>query len=255
MKAAIALILLAQAASAQAGCSPLVVANTVDSAHAGGLYSLMESMGCEPLKADSRSYGMLKDTRVIVILGGHMSPEGVGDIVSRLISEADKAALSAPNASRTFRLENVSLPGQRIIIFAGYSAEDTERAWRTDAEAALAPLLTRPRLVLSAPAALELKPMNNMLAYSFPVNVTNDGPGYAEVSAEAYLNGGVRLTVKPSAFNLTAGRMQRVMVTLNPKGITGDSTVAFTASGHRADTNISLAGSGKAPPCNCAAGG
>jgi len=252
MKAVTALILLAQVACAQTGCLALVVANTVDSQRAGGLYSLIASMGCDAVKADSRSYMMLKESPLIIILGGQMSPEGVGYIVSGLLSESEKEALLTPNASATYAMENVSAPGQKLIVFAGYNEDDTERAWRHGAEAAISPLLKKPRLILSAPTSLQITAVNNMLSYSFPVNVTNNGSDYAEVRAEAYLNGGVRLDVKPSAFNLTAGRSQRVMVSIHPKRITGGSSVAFTASGYRAETNISLAGSEKAPPCNCA---
>jgi rhodanese-related sulfurtransferase len=80
------------------------------------------------LSVSASEFGSHKTDRLVFILGGQNSPEGVGEIVGEILSEEDKAyLLSSQDARRAFVFRDVWSAGQVVVVFAGYEREQTRQ--------------------------------------------------------------------------------------------------------------------------------
>jgi hypothetical protein len=253
------LILLSASAAAQAGQPRMVaLANPIDSAHAAGLWAALNESGIEVVRADSASFEIVRDAPYVLLLGGQNSPGGVGAVVGGLLTENEKESLLVPGAKLASVREGAYASGQKAYIFAGYSAEDTAKAWESGVGQLLAEVAGgRLPLEVSAPSSVAFQPRSNFLTLSIPFNVTNMGlVRLTGLRLETYLNGGIRLEADPKSFDLEAGESRRLLVGLDPRKVENGSVVSASVGGASANVRLDVGEYDRVDrPCNvCAAG-
>ncbi|MFH1054910.1 MAG: CARDB domain-containing protein [Candidatus Altiarchaeota archaeon] len=248
-----ALMLLSAFSSAELVAGKVVVmANSIDGGQASGLYSHLEDNGITVVKADSRSFDIVKDMQYIIILGGQGSPEGVGLVSAEILSDSEEESLITAGAYHLFRKDGQWSPNQTVLVAAGYGGEDTRLAWAENMDAIFGVLSagTPAGIVISSPDTVFIQKMNNLREYSFPVNVSNNGTYEAnQIGVKAYLNGGLSLSTDPEVLNLLAGQSQKVLIQLNPKVLNTGDTVSVEVGGRRVDVKINVTDSVKAGLC------
>jgi hypothetical protein len=245
------LLILSLASTACSAAGVVVLANTIDSGMASDLYAFLQNGGLEPIKADAKAFEVVKDSPYIVVLGGQNSPEGVGGVVAGMLSQAERESLLTPGSSGVFIKEDVFIPGQIVYVMAGYGAQDTVKAWVQNEEAVSSAIAERQpkNITLSAPDTITVPHISNLLAYSFPVNVSNYGIADADIEVSAYLNGGIRLDTDPQTLNLSRGQTRNVLVALNPKTIVSGDTVLVKAAGASIKVSLNQTEYKKATAC------
>ncbi|MFH1722425.1 MAG: hypothetical protein ABH950_07475 [Candidatus Altiarchaeota archaeon] len=108
----------------------IVVSNSIDRELAEDLFSVIRGTGFEVINVGVSGLPEFKNERHIIFLGGHRSPEGVGELVADILDDKEKKLLLADrSASRLFVKTNVYHPGQAVYIFAGYEKEQTRLSW------------------------------------------------------------------------------------------------------------------------------
>jgi hypothetical protein len=257
MRRLLMLLVISQAACAQnGGWRVTVLANSIDSGMASDFYSFLQSQGISPVKADAKTFDILKDSANVVILGGQNSPEGVGAVSAAILSQAQQGSLLMNGSSGAFSREGVFAAGQKLYIFAGNEAPDTRRAWQDNKERLAAQLTGGLRgLKITAPQSLLITPKNNILSINFPVNASNYGPSnLSRAQVMAFLNGGIRLQTDPTYFDLLPGESSRVLIRLNPRNVSSGDVVSVTFGGSEAKTVLNVTEYERVPVCNvCAA--
>jgi len=108
----------------------VVLANLIDYGLASDLFEYLRNAGYEVLHVLPQNFNSYKTEKNIVILGGHRAYDGVGEIVGDLLSAEQKAELEKPGAVKMFSFSNIWAPGQRIIVLAGNTREETKQAHR-----------------------------------------------------------------------------------------------------------------------------
>jgi rhodanese-related sulfurtransferase len=115
---------LLQAASAEV----TVLANSIDLGTAGNIAEALRASPEAVRTVSAAEFQSHKIDRIIFILGGQNSPEGVGEIVGAVLSEADKAyLLSSPDARRAFVYHDVWAKNQTVVVFAGNEKTQTRQ--------------------------------------------------------------------------------------------------------------------------------
>ncbi|MFC2153923.1 DUF4352 domain-containing protein [Candidatus Altiarchaeota archaeon] len=110
------------------GSDLAIVANPIDSSLAADLYLLLEESDVSFILSSPEALDV--DHPFILFLGGHRSPEGVGDFVTGILSGEDKEyLLSSSNSSAIFVRDDFFLEGQRVWVAAGFDEFGTQRAW------------------------------------------------------------------------------------------------------------------------------
>jgi hypothetical protein len=253
-------VLFCQCSSADA--SPwrvVVLANTVDGGQASGFYKFLEDEGIAVVKTDSNAFEPIRGSQDVVILGGQNSPEGVGGIVSKLLSEDEKKSLLLPGSIESFVKENIFSSGQKIHVFAGYGTEDTKAAWIKGMEELKDSIIGQTaQITVLGPRTVYIAPKSNIKSYSIPVNVSNSGDSpVSGIEVEALLNGGIRLETDPSTLDIGAGKSLRVMVKLDPKNITNADRVLVGVGGSKTSILLNVSSYERIDKiCNiCAASG
>ncbi|MFC2154245.1 hypothetical protein ACFLRC_02045 [Candidatus Altiarchaeota archaeon] len=108
----------------------VVLANSLDNGLAQDLYPFLRGAGFEVLKVDADQFENYKNEKFILILGGHRSPEGVGDIVNGVLKDKEKTSLIlSATSTKSFEKANVFHPSQVVFVFAGHEKEQTQQAW------------------------------------------------------------------------------------------------------------------------------
>ena len=119
----------------------IVIANSIDKVAIGPLIFRLDRTGPVLQKPASKLSDYKDYNKNIVILGGHNAPEGVGDIVSDLLTESEKRSLLAsPKASKKFVKEDVWVTGQTVTIYAGYERAQTWSAWASEIDGVRVPI-------------------------------------------------------------------------------------------------------------------
>jgi hypothetical protein len=258
MRVLLVIMLLSATVGAQVASRVVVLANSIDSEKAADFYTYLGLHGLEPVKVDSKSFGIVKNSGHIVILGGQNSPEGVGEWVSKAISEKEREALLLPSASIAFVKKDVFANGQTVFVFAGHDSDDTRASWDAGKGLVLdsmsGGLLSD--VSVSSPSTVLVEPRSNLLSFSFPINVSNGGAkGLSGLNVVAYLNGGIRLDTDPRVFDLAGMSSRRVQVRINPKNVTNGDTITAMIGGAKATTSLNVTAYDRAnKPCNVCVG-
>jgi len=120
---------LSMHAMASGGVSVVVLANSIDSVLASDFFDHLVVKSIDVLLVNASEFEVLSSEKYIIVLGGHNAPEGVGGIVSPLLSEGDKNLLLSSDSARTlFVREDVWTQDQVVWIIAGFEAEQTRLA-------------------------------------------------------------------------------------------------------------------------------
>lgn len=123
------LLILTIPTSAQGGPTVTVVANSIDGPLAEGYFITLNAAGIQTNQISAAEFESHRDDPVIFILGGHRAPEGVGDIISPILTESEKQELmSSWDAQRLIVLPNQWREGQLVVVFAGHSKQQTRAA-------------------------------------------------------------------------------------------------------------------------------
>ncbi len=107
----------------------IILANSIDIAKADSLLNYLIINGFTPIHLGSNSTSKLESSPFVIVLGGHRSPEGIGDIVDDILDdEQKKLLLKGSGSTIQSRTEGVWMDGQVVWILAGYNSEDTRKA-------------------------------------------------------------------------------------------------------------------------------
>jgi hypothetical protein len=108
----------------------VILANLIDYALATDLFEYLRNAGYEVVHVMPENFDSYKSEKNIVILGGHRAYDGVGGIVGDLLSAEQKAELEKKGAARMFSFKDIWAPGQRVVVLAGSTREETKQAHR-----------------------------------------------------------------------------------------------------------------------------
>jgi hypothetical protein len=104
----------------------LILANTIDHGNAKGLETYLRLKGVDVKWTNASEFKAQRTDELIVILGGQNSPEGVGEIVSSILTEEEaNNIITSRLTGKTHRKLDVWASMQTVIIYAGYEAEQT----------------------------------------------------------------------------------------------------------------------------------
>ncbi|MBU0762509.1 MAG: hypothetical protein KKD39_05735 [Candidatus Altiarchaeota archaeon] len=209
-----------------------VLGNSIDSENAAELYSILSTKDILVHKFNASTFDMFKNKSNIIILGGHNSPEGVVEITSTLLSDAEKKMLMNPYASKIFLKKDVYTPNQSIFLFSGYGAQDTRRAWADGwvevYRSVTNSLLSSIKVI--APTSVEVKKMRNVFSQSIPVNLTNQGsyPIFG-VPVDARISSNQNVSVSEKLVDMPPSSSQRILIKIDTKYLQGGENISFSA--------------------------
>jgi hypothetical protein len=107
-----------------------VLANSIDSQYNADYIDALLSSGFAVEQISSADMPSHLGDPLIIILGGHHAPEGVGAIVDGFLEEKEKEEIvSSPNARTVRVVPNLWGVNQSVILFAGYSREQTRKVF------------------------------------------------------------------------------------------------------------------------------
>ena len=109
--------------------SVIILANSVDGGAAQGLLEFLRNNSIDVYFSSAGEFERTRYNPRVIILGGQNSPEGVGGIVSSVLSRSEMQSLLAVGANLVFGKENVWDDGQKVFVVAGNEANDTRDAW------------------------------------------------------------------------------------------------------------------------------
>jgi|GEM_PF-1949838 len=107
----------------------ILFANSIDYGLNRDFHDSLTAKGFTVTRATAENFQTLKYTKYVIILGGHNSPEGVGDVVSSVLNSDEKAALLNSTESKIIALrDNMWMMNQKVWVLAGYGKEQTHEA-------------------------------------------------------------------------------------------------------------------------------
>jgi len=106
----------------------LVLANSIDEENAKSIETYLRLNNIQVDWTNAQGFRKKKIDELIVILGGHNSPEGIGPIVGSILTEEEAASIINNRISgKTFSKLNVWASNQKIIIYSGYDMNQTRQ--------------------------------------------------------------------------------------------------------------------------------
>ncbi|MFC1454785.1 hypothetical protein ACFLQI_01710 [Candidatus Undinarchaeota archaeon] len=119
------LVLFAGLGAAQ--LTTILLANSIDKELAGDALSYLGERGIAITEITSDNFQAYKDKHFIVILGGPDAPEGVGTIVSGILSEEERVYLRSQKGRKNLYIKtNVWKNSQVVMVLAGFDRSDTQ---------------------------------------------------------------------------------------------------------------------------------
>lgn len=113
----------------------ILLANSLDFALAAELVSYLEENRIDVVHVTPLEFPSYKLEKQIVVLGGQNSPEGVGEIVSTLLTNSEQEALlSSSDSKAMYAKKDLWAEGQVIQVLAGREKEQTQAAWTANKE-------------------------------------------------------------------------------------------------------------------------
>ncbi len=106
----------------------ILLSNDIDFANANGLMLFLSNNDVIVKRVNASEFDRYKEHHVIVMLGGHLAYDGVGDIVGGILTHDEKLDLEQSNASETYYKRGVWMENQDVIIFAGNNRNLTKSA-------------------------------------------------------------------------------------------------------------------------------
>jgi rhodanese-related sulfurtransferase len=119
----ILLVILAQTAQAD---QITIIANSIDTPLNRGFMDALEAQGHSVGLYSAGDLDAVKGHNLIIILGGHRAPEGVGEIVDDILTDREKDYLLSDWGSKKLsRIPDVWSEGQTVVVLAGHGKAQT----------------------------------------------------------------------------------------------------------------------------------
>ncbi|MEE8168378.1 MAG: hypothetical protein V3T58_05855, partial [Candidatus Hydrothermarchaeales archaeon] len=106
----------------------VLLANSVDRPLALDFIGFLEEKGITVEHIDASGFPHKRNARRIIILGGQKAPEGIGEVVSGLLTDEEQAYLKGPGNSGVFVKRDMWLEDQVVVIIAGSGRDETATA-------------------------------------------------------------------------------------------------------------------------------
>jgi rhodanese-related sulfurtransferase len=124
------ILILLLSTAACASPTVTIVGNSIDLALSRGYIDNLEASGIDVSAITAADLPAHKGDANIIILGGQNAPEGIGPIVSELLTNTEKNdALSSPDAKIVVIIPNAWGAKQKVTVYAGYEKEETRKAF------------------------------------------------------------------------------------------------------------------------------
>jgi desulfoferrodoxin (superoxide reductase-like protein) len=104
----------------------ILVANSIDHTRARSLITFLEDNEFEVIHVTAAEFNQHKNEKLIIILGGVDTSEGVGNVVESVLNEREQELTRL--STRYFLKTDVWAPGQRVFVFSGIDREGTKEA-------------------------------------------------------------------------------------------------------------------------------
>jgi len=105
-----------------------IVANSIDKALAEEFFGFLKNQGIDIGIVNATEFEKVKTSKFIIILGGPDAPEGIGEIVKKLIAEDEQKFIRAKGNRKMYTITNKYATGQVIHILAGSDRNETKNA-------------------------------------------------------------------------------------------------------------------------------
>ncbi|RLG55888.1 MAG: hypothetical protein DRN95_07395 [Candidatus Hydrothermarchaeota archaeon] len=105
-----------------------ILANSIDLNLAQEFVAYLENNGITVYLTDKTNFSDYNNKLYIIILGGQEAPEGVGEIVSEILTEEEKTKVK--QAKAWIKKKSIYRAGQVIYILAGKDRGATAEAWK-----------------------------------------------------------------------------------------------------------------------------
>ena len=160
----------------------VLLANSIDYPLAGDFISSLEAKGYRVIHITAEGFQDYRDLPIIVILGGHKAPEGVGSIVDQLLSEDVKQYLETRGNYGMFLVFNPYAQGQVVWIIAGNDRNLTRLAHATYGELVGPTPFPKPEVNMFRPESV-------VVGGIIPFEVSDLGGSLLPIAKAEYLNG------------------------------------------------------------------
>ncbi|VVB51853.1 Uncharacterised protein [uncultured archaeon] len=132
--AAFGLILSLYASAQSAAPQVTVLGNSIDIPLSTDTLDTMRLQGVDATTISAQELRLHQNDPLILILGGQNSPEGVGEIVGGILNISEQEELVSSPYARTVQVyPNLWCINQTVVILAGYSKEQTHKAFADSA--------------------------------------------------------------------------------------------------------------------------
>ncbi len=108
----------------------VILANDIDFDLAEDFFGFLANKGIDTIRASASDFDQYKTEMFLVVLGGPDAYDGVGEIVSDILSEEEKNAIRQKGSRKMYVKINPwnEKPGQRVTVVAGSDRDMTKRA-------------------------------------------------------------------------------------------------------------------------------
>ncbi|MEE8168122.1 MAG: hypothetical protein V3T58_04550 [Candidatus Hydrothermarchaeales archaeon] len=106
----------------------VVLANSIDYELASDFFEFLRNRGIEVIHSAAADFGQYKETKFIVILGGHEAYEGVGDIVKGILTPQEMKYIKSEGNRKMYIKTNVWAMGQVVMVIAGSDRHQTKKS-------------------------------------------------------------------------------------------------------------------------------
>ncbi|MFH1403688.1 MAG: hypothetical protein ABIH11_05400 [Candidatus Altiarchaeota archaeon] len=195
----------------------VVLSNQLDMPAASAIGELMEKNNLPYTVVGAGEFDAYRASRHVIILGGHGSPEGVGDVVEGLLTSFERQSLTSDtDSSFLFRKRGVWTEGQTVWILAGHDVDDTilaQRKYSGGIMRALAEYYPGPIVITSHSDGEDVVLDSNSIG--FYVTVLNNGTfDFEGFSLAALHRSGLLLDVIPKSYALKSNESKRFLIRL-----------------------------------------
>lgn len=114
--------------AAQEGRQLIVVANDPSYELASAWVNFLKTESVPFTRITPSDFEKYKKEKNIVILGGPTEPDGIGEIVKQALTKEEQDYVSEQGRFRMYIKNGVWVPGQNVMVFAGYDRQAASKA-------------------------------------------------------------------------------------------------------------------------------
>lgn len=109
-----------------------ILANNIDLSLAKEFISYLEQNGIKVYTTDKNNFSIYNEKPYVIILGGHEAYEGIGEIVSNIMTEEERN--NVKQGKMMIKKRDIYRSGQVVYILAGKDREATAQVWKENKE-------------------------------------------------------------------------------------------------------------------------